>query len=225
MYAPIILTLSVILYSVMISNIGKGAFFLFILFVISAFRILIFFFADAVPTYGSCEKYLLDSGIPYNTSSYSSFLILFTLAYLVTPMIILSRETEQNVVNYGIVLFYLAYFFLDTFTKKANGCYSAVSIGTAVMNGGRRLMRMGMRGGMGAATADMSSAINIPYVSDVVGGVALGVLVSGLMYNSPMRKYLFVDDNVDGEVCSQPSKQKFKCNVYKNGELLSSTTQ
>lgn len=224
MYAPIIVTLSIILYSVMISNITKGAFFLFVLFVVSAFRILIFFFSDASPTYGACEKYLLDSGIPYNTSSYSSFLILFTLMYLVTPMIILSRETEQNVVNYGIVLFYLAYFFFDTFTKRANGCYSMASIGAAVMNGGRKMLRM--RGGsVGASAAEMASAINVPYVSDVVGGVVLGVLISGLMYNSPMRKYLFVDDNVDGEVCSQPSKQKFKCNVYKNGELLSSTTQ
>ena len=32
------------------------------------------------------------------------------------------------------------------------------------------------------------------------------------------------DQTANGNVCSRPSKQSFKCAVYKNGELVTSTT-
>jgi hypothetical protein len=46
-----------------------------------------------------------------------------------------------------------------------------------------------------------------------------------MIYFSPMNNYLFMNEiYTNGQVCSMPSKQQFKCSVYKNGELVTSTT-
>ena len=58
---------------------------------------------------------------------------------------------------------------------------------------------------------------------DLVGGVGLGGLLSGIIYGSQMKNYLFINEMISGnQVCSKPTKQKFKCSVYKNGEIISS---
>ena len=62
------------------------------------------------------------------------------------------------------------------------------------------------------------------FIGDVIGGGGLGAAVATLMYSSSLQKYLFI--NTGGstkEVCSMPSKQTFKCSVYKNGELVKSS--
>jgi hypothetical protein len=44
------------------------------------------------------------------------------------------------------------------------------------------------------------------------------------MYGSNLKGYLFINEiNNNKEVCSMPSKQQFKCSVYKNGELVGSS--
>ena len=45
------------------------------------------------------------------------------------------------------------------------------------------------------------------------------------MYSYGASKYLFFNEvSSDKEMCSMPTKQKFKCAVYKNGELIGNTT-
>jgi len=57
-------------------------------------------------------------------------------------------------------------------------------------------------------------------------GLFLGILIPGLMYAGGSSKYLLFNElSSNKEVCSMPSKQKFKCSVYKNGELVSSSTK
>lgn len=61
--------------------------------------------------------------------------------------------------------------------------------------------------------------------SDLIINILLGIgsasLIVSLMYAGGSGKYLFFNEvSSDKEVCSQPSKQTFKCNVYKNGELV-----
>lgn len=67
---------------------------------------------------------------------------------------------------------------------------------------------------------------NIPGTTlfgDLIGGTALGVGTSTAMYYAN-RSYLFINEaSSNAEVCSMPSKQKFKCSVTKNGELVSTT--
>ena len=69
----------------------------------------------------------------------------------------------------------------------------------------------------------ISSSVNI--MGDVVAGGGLGAAISALIYSSPISNYLFTNEvSSNNEVCSMPSKQTFKCSVYKNGELLTTTT-
>jgi hypothetical protein len=44
------------------------------------------------------------------------------------------------------------------------------------------------------------------------------------MYGSKFNNYLYINEiNTNKEVCSMPTKQQFKCSVYKNGELVGSS--
>jgi hypothetical protein len=62
-------------------------------------------------------------------------------------------------------------------------------------------------------------------LADVVGGLGLGWIISGIiMYGTGWRGYLFINEvNSNKEVCSMPTKQQFRCSVYKNGEMVSSS--
>lgn len=57
----------------------------------------------------------------------------------------------------------------------------------------------------------------------VVGGL-LGLILGGVWYGvikaSGNPQLLYFDELSNGETCSRPSKQTFKCAVYKNGKLI-----
>ena len=61
-----------------------------------------------------------------------------------------------------------------------------------------------------------------PVLISLLGGLFLGSLISGiLMYGTTLKKYLYINEvNSNKEVCSMPSKQQFKCRLYRNGELV-----
>jgi hypothetical protein len=62
-------------------------------------------------------------------------------------------------------------------------------------------------------------------VGDLVSGSLLGMLSVGAMYLTGSGQNLFfVDNTQNGTTCSMPKKQTFKCNVFRNGELVSSST-
>jgi hypothetical protein len=72
------------------------------------------------------------------------------------------------------------------------------------------------------ANGCISSTINI--FGNFIGGAGLGAGIAALIYSSPIRDYLFINETSNNkQVCSMPSKQTFKCSVYKNGELVNST--
>ena len=56
-------------------------------------------------------------------------------------------------------------------------------------------------------------------IGNFVGGGLVAALFVILL---PIGKYLFYSDNTpqDGTKCSMPKKQSFKCQVYRNGELV-----
>lgn len=52
-------------------------------------------------------------------------------------------------------------------------------------------------------------------------GVFLGSMYFSMLYNYGSKDLLYFMETVsDRKICSMPRKQKFKCNVYKNGELI-----
>lgn len=60
---------------------------------------------------------------------------------------------------------------------------------------------------------------------EVVPGAALAALITSTYYWSGLQKYLFFNETSSNKVvCSMPKKQTFKCAVYKNGEMIGSTT-
>ena len=57
---------------------------------------------------------------------------------------------------------------------------------------------------------------------NVLLGAASAALIVTLMYAGGSSKYLFFNEiSSDKEICYQPSKQTFKCSMYKDGTLIS----
>ena len=64
----------------------------------------------------------------------------------------------------------------------------------------------------------------VSLIGDIIGGGGLAVAIVSLIYSTPVSKYLFINEiNTNKEICNMPSKQTFRCSVYKNGELVSSS--
>ena len=56
---------------------------------------------------------------------------------------------------------------------------------------------------------------------NILLGLTSAALIVTLMYSGGSGKYLFFNEmSSDKEMCYQPSKQTFKCQMYKNGELV-----
>jgi hypothetical protein len=122
--------------------------------------------------------------LPYDNSTYSIFVLLFTFFYLAMPMFI------SNNINYILITFFCIYITFDILVKLVNGC--------------------------------IISKLDI--IGNFIGGAGLGAAISALLYSSPVKEYLFINETSNNkQVCSMPSKQTFKCSVYKNGELVNST--
>ena len=63
-------------------------------------------------------------------------------------------------------------------------------------------------------------------LTELLPGAAVGALTASGYYWSGLQKYLFFNEiSSTKSVCSMPSKQTFKCAVYKNGEMIGSTTK
>lgn len=68
----------------------------------------------------------------------------------------------------------------------------------------------------------------VPYSAylfiDVLAGAISASIVISLMYFGGSANFLFFNEMSSGvDTCSMPSKQTFKCAVYKNGELISNS--
>ena len=56
---------------------------------------------------------------------------------------------------------------------------------------------------------------------NILLGLISALLIIVFMYAGGSGQYLFFNETQNNkEVCSMPSQQTFKCNVYKNGELI-----
>jgi hypothetical protein len=185
-YSPIIISCSILIFSIFSMALGKGLFYLFWLLVATFIRIGILWMIPGSNPYTQFDNSVCAMGeiLPYDNSTYSIFVLLFTFFYITTPMYI------SNNINYVIITFFIIYIIFDILVKVTNGC--------------------------------LSSGENI--IGDIVAGGGFGAAIAALIYSSPISGYLFINEtSSDKEVCSMPSKQTFKCSVYKNGELVNST--
>ena len=111
----------------------------------------------------------------------SSFLIIYTMAYLGTPMFL---NKDWNVLA---MIAFLFLFGIDAVVKTNSTCSSKWGI----VNGG--------------------------FI-----GLILGIGMSLILKAAGMDKVLYSNVGDSNKVyCSKPKEQNFKCNVYKNGSLIS----
>ena len=63
-------------------------------------------------------------------------------------------------------------------------------------------------------------------VDSIIFGMGTASLALFLLYSTSNQKYLFFNETSSTkDMCSMPSKQTFKCSVYKNGELIGETNR
>ena len=193
-YSPIIVCVSIIVFSLFTGTIEKSFVFFVWIFIITFIRILAFKFVSSsnekqvseIPSI--CLTGLSEVFIPKDIS-YSTYILTFTMTYFIMPMIMISSQKKVNMINYSVLSFFIGYIVLDLLIKNSLSCIKI-----------------------------FSSLI----ICDLLSGIFLGSVVSGLiMYGSNLKSYLFINEiNSNKEVCNMPSKQQFRCNVYRNGELV-----
>lgn len=137
---------------------------------------------------------ICDSFIPKDYT-YSTYILSFTMMYFITPMLIISNKSNKNALDYGVIGLFIAYISLDIFIKKTLICIPSF----------------------------LSSLV----LFDILAGLFFGYTSAYIMYKLKLQKYLYANEMKsmligNKEICAVPSKQQFKCNLYKNGELVSS---
>jgi hypothetical protein len=190
-YSPIIICVSIVLFSMFTSSIGKAFAFFVCIAIITFIRIIVFkglntLEPNQIPSI--CSTGLSELFIPQDIT-YSTFILTFTMMYLITPMIMISTQHKMNFINYRILAFFLAYIALDLFVKNQLKCIQL-----------------------------FSSLV----IGNILSGLFLGAVISGIiMYGSTLKSYLYINEiNTNKEACSRPSKQQFKCRVFKDGTLI-----
>ena len=191
-YAPVIICMSMVVFSTFTSSWGKlGYFFLWIL-VITFLRIIVFRAIGTTNNVNLPEKCLTGISqifIPQDIT-YSTYILCFTLMYLIMPMIMVSSQSKINVMNYSVLGFLIFYIIMDLGIKLRLSCINSLFSGLVL--------------------------------GDIISGLFLGAIIAGpIMYGSNLKKYLYTNElNSNKEICSLPNKQQFKCQVYKDGTLV-----
>ena len=191
-YSPLLTMISILIFSIFSSALNKGLFYIASVFFVTAIRI--FFLYSFAPEKGApdLKNKICNTGtvIPFTGYTYSTYLLTFTLFYFVTPMYILTSVNKTNMVNYSVILFFVAYIIFDIYIKLNAQCFT----------------------------------LDIAVLGDFLVGGLFGSLMAVLLFYSDKISLLFINElNSNKEVCTVPSKQQFKCSIYKNGEIVGSS--
>jgi hypothetical protein len=191
-YSPLLTMISILIFSLFSSALNKGLFYIASVFFVTAIRI--FFLYSFAPDKGApdAKNKICNTGtiIPFTGYTYSTYLLTFTLFYFVTPMYILSSVNKTNMINYSVVLFFVAYIIFDIYIKITENCFT----------------------------------LDIGVLGDFLVGGLFGALTAVILFYSDKISLLFINElNSNKEVCTVPSKQQFKCSIYKHGEIIGSS--
>ena len=201
-YAPIIICVSIIMFSTFTATIEKAGVFFIWIFIITFIRIIVFKglkSSQDIDIPDICLTGLTQMFIPKDVT-YSIYILSFSMMYLIMPMVMISIQNNVNAINYGVLAFFIGYIILDLFIKNNLSCLPK------------------------DPSSMFSGILSKLVIGDVLSGIFLGGVIAGLiMYGTSLKGYLYINEiNNNQEVCSMPSKQQFKCSVFKNGELVGS---
>lgn len=183
MISPFVLIIMLVFISIINSNL-KGIIYLsgvlFLFFIVMLFQQTVRAVGISHIADPTCQ--LFHFPVPlFSIPSFNSALFIYTITYLLIPMI------SNQVLNFPLVVVLLILYAIDCVIKKNNNCTTPVGI--------------------------------------ILGSV-IGIMWGAMWYviiQASDPKLLYYDDFVSNKVaCSRPTEQKFKCSVYKNGELLQS---
>lgn len=193
LYSPLITMLSILIFSVFSSALNKGLFYIASILAISAFRIAVLSeYSKGYDTELSANSKCVNGKfMPFSGKTYSTFIMMYTVCYFVTPMFILTNMNDENMVNPYVIAFFAFYICFDIFMKLFSmGC---IKLG------------MGLVGDF------------------LIGGFA-GAAMALLLFSSDKISLMFINElNSNKEVCSVPSKQMFRCSLYKDGMIVGSS--
>jgi hypothetical protein len=188
-YSPLIMVISILLFSIFSAAAYKGFVYLFFLFAATALRMLVMNIIIGPQEEHNIVSPICDTGmfLPYTNNTYSTYILIFSLVYFVTPMIIISKQNKMNSINYSVIIFFIAYICYDIGIKFFYNCINP------------------------------SSGI----IGDILCGILLAAVTVVALMASHNTKVLFINELTSNkEICTRPSKQQFKCSVYKNGEVI-----
>ena len=165
-YSPLIICVSIIVFSMFTATMEKAFVFFGWIFVITFLRIIVFKGIGANSSDNNipdiCLTGITEIFIPKDIT-YSTYILSFTLMYFLMPMILLSNQSNTNVMNYGVLAFFIAYIALDLFIKKSLSCIPAF----------------------------FSTLV----VGDILSGFFLGGIISGtIMYGTTLKSYLYINE-------------------------------
>lgn len=194
-FSPIIIIVGVFILSVFSSSVSKAFVFVFWFFVVTAIRNVIVKFSDSGPkTSGPKNMCTLGVFAPFIPNTNLTYST-FILAFTMFYFIF-PMILLNNDNNSSIFNYRIIIFFITYIVFD-------------LLIKKQRLC------------LQMLSPTSI--IGDLVGGMVAGISVASMMYYTK-SDYMFINEAAsNAEVCSMPSKQQFKCSVYKNGELVSSS--
>jgi hypothetical protein len=172
---PILITFFMMMTSLINQDV-KGL--IWLAFTLFGFGALLLFYKNTTDT---CESTIFPLFSKYKTCSVSSFFIMFTLFYLLLPMI------HLNNLNYFVLFSFVLFYLIDIVTKQKLCNFNVVGIS----------------------------------VGSLIGAL-YGIVCFNILLGSSGDKFLYFSSTASNNVyCSKPKNQTFKCNVFKNGQIIS----
>jgi len=176
--APFLIAFLMVMVSIINSNI-KGFIYLLGLIILFIF-VLLFQNTIRIPMDNTNKFCHMFSMTQYSVPSFNSALYLYTIFYVLMPMI------NMGIINFPLIIVFLLFYVSDSIIKYRNKCASVSGI-----------------------------------VMGSILGLFFGISWFLLIKSTGQNGLLYYDDLVSNKIaCTRPTKQHFKCQVYKNGELI-----
>jgi hypothetical protein len=193
LYSPLLTMISILIFSIFSSALNKGLFYIMSVFFVTAIRIFVL------------HSFFPDAGTPdtgLNAICNTGVAIPYT------------GQTYSTFLLTFTVLYFVAPMFILSSVNGTNMInYGVVSFFTAYI-----IFDIFMKKQMGCFS------LGIGLVGDFLVGGLFGVIMALTLFYSDKISLLFINElNSNKEVCSVPSKQQFRCSLYRNGTIVGSS--